>query len=475
MRFQFLILALFATTLTFGQGLIETLHFDHDSYTLSQHDKEMLDGILRDCSGGCQISVTGHTDNAGSNSYNAALSRERAEATSKYLVEHGVDVKDLSSFYKGESAPVISNDDPSKMQQNRRVEVTWTYKGLDDISDLMAKLDNPVHRFEVSNKQQTTITGANNTRITIPADAFKTKDGESPSNVIIELQEAYSLEQMVRGGLVTSTNGQMLSSNGMIRIQAFADGKLVDVRQGAELTIEMPQVSTIGGMHLYSGIKGDGDQINWIALDVQDEEGVQVEKGTTTDDLTDTPTVITIQRLGLDGIFGGRTAGYLFVGIWRTITFQPFWPRHEVYSVKDAKKFEQENSEEPDKILTTSRSGDITNYVFSTAKLGWYNIDALMKRGTQRVITQVEPTKDTKVFIIFKHLRSVQTMMPYRSNYQFNAPKSRNATIVALKVVDGTPFIALRDINTRIGRVENLKFVPASLTTLKEMIGNLDS
>jgi outer membrane protein OmpA-like peptidoglycan-associated protein len=70
-----------------------------------------------------RISVEGHTDSQGSDTYNQSLSERRAAAVLQQLVAGGVSGDRITSKGFGESQPVASNDTPAGRQQNRRVEV----------------------------------------------------------------------------------------------------------------------------------------------------------------------------------------------------------------------------------------------------------------------------------------------------------------------------------------------------------------
>jgi OOP family OmpA-OmpF porin len=72
---------------------------------------------------GFHFSVEGHTDSVGSESYNATLSEERADAVKAYLIARGVPESKLTTFGYGEARPVASNDSDAGRQRNRRVEV----------------------------------------------------------------------------------------------------------------------------------------------------------------------------------------------------------------------------------------------------------------------------------------------------------------------------------------------------------------
>jgi outer membrane protein OmpA-like peptidoglycan-associated protein len=69
------------------------------------------------------IQVIGHTDSRGSEESNLELSRRRAQAVAEELVAAGVSPSRITTFGRGESSPVASNDTPEGRAQNRRVEI----------------------------------------------------------------------------------------------------------------------------------------------------------------------------------------------------------------------------------------------------------------------------------------------------------------------------------------------------------------
>jgi outer membrane protein OmpA-like peptidoglycan-associated protein len=67
------------------------------------------------------LRIVGHTDSSGSDAYNEALSRLRAEEVARYLVEScGIDPSRLQTMGLGERMP-MNPDDPAG-DENRRVE-----------------------------------------------------------------------------------------------------------------------------------------------------------------------------------------------------------------------------------------------------------------------------------------------------------------------------------------------------------------
>lgn len=69
------------------------------------------------------ISLTGHTDNVGTDDVNQKLGQERADAIKKILTGKGVKADQVQTASKGKSQPVTTNDTDAGRSENRRVEV----------------------------------------------------------------------------------------------------------------------------------------------------------------------------------------------------------------------------------------------------------------------------------------------------------------------------------------------------------------
>ncbi|BEH15252.1 MAG: cell envelope biogenesis protein OmpA [Alteromonadaceae bacterium] len=75
------------------------------------------------------ILLEGHTDSTGSASYNQKLSKSRADAVMKVLVnEFGIDTNRITTTGMGESQPIATNSTAEGRAQNRRVEAIVTGK-----------------------------------------------------------------------------------------------------------------------------------------------------------------------------------------------------------------------------------------------------------------------------------------------------------------------------------------------------------
>ena len=72
------------------------------------------------------ITIIGHTDSKGSDSYNQTLSETRANSVTTYAGQNGVNKARLTAMGKGEADPIAVNDTEEGRASNRRVEFVIT-------------------------------------------------------------------------------------------------------------------------------------------------------------------------------------------------------------------------------------------------------------------------------------------------------------------------------------------------------------
>lgn len=109
-----------------GRVATQGIFFDTGSDTLRPESTPTLKAIAQmiEEHEDLNLTIEGHTDNAGDEAANQNLSERRAASVRAYLVEqHGIDPERLVAEGMGESSPAASNDTPEGRQQNRRVEL----------------------------------------------------------------------------------------------------------------------------------------------------------------------------------------------------------------------------------------------------------------------------------------------------------------------------------------------------------------
>ena len=107
--------------------------FDFDKHDLRPEavpSLEKVAEVLRSRAGS-PVTIEGHTDGKGSDSYNQPLSEKRAQAVREWLVKNGgASATRITTKGWGKSRPIVPNarpdgsDDPEGRKKNRRVEIT---------------------------------------------------------------------------------------------------------------------------------------------------------------------------------------------------------------------------------------------------------------------------------------------------------------------------------------------------------------
>lgn len=110
------------------RGIPSRVHFALDRATLAPASRRVLD-VLADTLRrwpGIALTLEGHTDPRASASYNAMLSRRRAEAVRAHLVARGIVRDRIAIVALGKSRLDRSGDDVVSLARNRRVEFRFT-------------------------------------------------------------------------------------------------------------------------------------------------------------------------------------------------------------------------------------------------------------------------------------------------------------------------------------------------------------
>jgi len=105
--------------------VLKGTNFAFDSAALTEEGIAQLADVARSLKANpdVHISIEGHTDSVGPDTYNLRLSQRRAEAVETYLVGKGIDEDRIETRGFGESKPITDNDTAEGRAENRRVEI----------------------------------------------------------------------------------------------------------------------------------------------------------------------------------------------------------------------------------------------------------------------------------------------------------------------------------------------------------------
>ncbi len=111
--------------------LLETIYFEYDAEELRDDARASLDAkiLVLNANPQLRVRVAGHCDERGSDEYNIALGRRRAEAAKRYLTDRGIDPSRIETASFGRERPAVQGAGEDAWSQNRRDEFEITAGG----------------------------------------------------------------------------------------------------------------------------------------------------------------------------------------------------------------------------------------------------------------------------------------------------------------------------------------------------------
>ncbi|WP_462252484.1 hypothetical protein [Ferruginibacter sp.] len=111
-------------------------------------------------------------------------------------------------------------------------------------------------KFDIDNAADTIIETKDGVVFAIPANAF------SSNNVQLEIRTALTPEDIIKSGLSTMSNGDLLQTAGMFSIKGFAGDKELSLLK--EIAVSVPAKEINPAMQLFDGVPDSTGKINWV-------------------------------------------------------------------------------------------------------------------------------------------------------------------------------------------------------------------
>jgi TonB family protein len=522
----FTLLTIFLSFELFAQQLkTKTVYFDYDKYHLTTEAKTILDSFYRKLKTDTFdiIKIIGHTDADGKDHYNLTLSKNRTKSVSVYLQSKGISKDKIQIQFYGEKKPIAKNDSEQDKQQNRRVELILE-KGKSSDKDNFEK---QAQLFCIPSNKDTTIICKEGTMIKIKANSFISEKNEKSKNKRINflVTEYCKTSDILLSNLSTTSNGQLLETEGMVHIKANINNQPLKLLKGKTIEINFPTKKKENDMQLFSGSWEDNKHIDWTAQSAEinfspeyfsfveemptfiggekklndylsqtvkypeqaKKSGVegtvyvsavinkngevtepQVVKGVTSE--LDLVALDAIKKMPnwIPGIQKGR---YVPVNFTIPVKFNLSDTSIVVHGIFK-EKFEKSYK---DTSLQKASSENIMYYVFNTTDLGWINAGRFVNKYPKiNFVIKLDRDIET-VKIIFDRYKTVMDVFPVNGKYTFkDVPAGENITIVAIKRVDNKPYLAVKKTKTSTQVEIKLVFKPVTMEILKTEMKKLD-
>jgi peptidoglycan-associated lipoprotein len=105
-------------------ALLQVIYYDYDSDELRSDARATLDDKLRvlNANPALRIRIEGHCDERGTDEYNLALGRRRADQAKRYLTDRGIDASRIETISFGRERPAVPGSSEEAWARNRRGE-----------------------------------------------------------------------------------------------------------------------------------------------------------------------------------------------------------------------------------------------------------------------------------------------------------------------------------------------------------------
>lgn len=250
------------------------IYFANDSYELTPSVQQLLDTIYYNLPDGrtVTIGITGELDNANTIQHNNEIAEKRMKTATDYLVEKGVNSKDLIANIKDRNnlkMPAIHDKTKElynyeillKKAPSKAKTVYW-YKKLNQ------EYPKKPNCFIINPMKVSNLTSYEGTIISIPPYSFTYETGELAENEInICFLEFYKKSDMLLADLNTMFQGKCLQTGGMISVSATCNNRNLVLGSDAIITIKFPTKKYVPGMKLYTGTERAG-MVTWQESDI---------------------------------------------------------------------------------------------------------------------------------------------------------------------------------------------------------------
>lgn len=111
--------------------ILDVVYFEYDSDAIRADAQTSLESRvpLLAANPGVKLRIAGNCDDRGTDEYNLALGRRRAEAVKRFLTDRGIDASRIETVSFGRERPAVQGDNEEAWSRNRRDEFTITAGG----------------------------------------------------------------------------------------------------------------------------------------------------------------------------------------------------------------------------------------------------------------------------------------------------------------------------------------------------------
>jgi len=236
--------------------------FATNSHHLDEDQMSLLLSFVNelDTDSDFSVIVRGYTDHRGTEEFNRALSKRRADSVRQLLESQGLFASEIRIEPLGESAAELFGSNADQLKNDRRVEVlliALKFKSLDDLHNALKHGNQS--KFVIDPTKEQTLSTMRGTKVLLKPNSFCNAKGEMVmGDVALQITEALDPIEFLAENLSTVSSGLPLISGGMIKVEAMSEsGEQLQLQRSSPMTVLMPSDQPDERMQLFSSATGE--------------------------------------------------------------------------------------------------------------------------------------------------------------------------------------------------------------------------
>lgn len=394
-----------------------------------------------------EIVIQGHTDEVASENFNIDLSAERCESIASVLENNGFTNLRIEHF--GESWPVCNEQSEECKSLNRRVELSLIKENDNKRLNSAFGLDAP-QVFFIDASKGNEITGAKGTRIYFPANCFRKEGNIIVRDVVrIELREFFTAADMLKAGLTTSCNRQLIETGGTIEVNAFKNNTQLALVQSMTASVYFPTRINADNMEAFTGAIRKG-QIDWEKVKMDGEYFFRSSDVYSNSEIMNDAKLVAKKYLK-----DNKTDVNISQWMEDTVLVN-----NVPYSLLYKPMYESEVEK---------------NMGLSIGTMGWINCDRFLALPnlTFQAVENVNPA--ASYYLVFHDIKAIMPIYENSANQMGfpNVPIGKKATLVAVQKQKGELFYGVRQFEIGNSNI-SIELNPVSQAGLDEALASID-
>ncbi len=339
-----------------------------------------------------------------------------------------------------------------------------TYKGLSvcvNVSynvpkpkNLLSEIfpEKPSQYFIIDPKKDTFIIGNEGTKLLFEAGSLI-----SSKKVKVELKEFYGVGDLIKNGLPTSSNGNLIETGGSIYLNATAhDNEKAQVKINANkgVTVDFTIGKSDPEMEIFVKDPRYPNQMNWV---------LPRNKSSITESWQMTETILNAEKsIQSEKVFNSKEEWEAYLKMKKEAEAQK-------QKNDEAKRLIQKKNNEVKRLAQNKMNSKLKLYNF-----GYINCDKFINEPMIPFFVESDQNTIAEYYLVFNDVRGVMMGKVYNQQVNFGSvPKNKEATLIALSYIDKQAYLYRSTITTGSSTVSNIILKPVEESFLNEQLALL--